>query len=162
MSRPSTQRSLTLTEELERLEQQITLTLQEIDSNFSKAHRIVTSSILPIVEQYGKHSNDVWESSKFWKQFFEASANVSLSGYEEAALDDQDATHTALDETTTTPQSERQTHSDHHSEEEDESYTIESPTQVTGVHSTPKLPPSNGKSRSTQNKSSFGKSALQP
>lgn len=159
MSRPSTQRSLTLTEELERLEQQITLTLQEIDSNFSKAHRIVTSSILPIVEQYGKHSNDVWESSKFWKQFFEASANVSLSGYEEAALDDQDATHTALDETTITPQSERQTHSDHHSEEEDESYTIESPTQVTGVHSTPKLPPSNGKSRSTQNKSSFGKSA---
>ena len=63
MSRPA-QRNLTLTEELERLEQQITLTLQEIDSNFSKAHRIVTTSILPIVEQYAKHSNDVWEGSK--------------------------------------------------------------------------------------------------
>ena len=66
MSRPiiTQQRGLTLPEELEKLEQQITLTLQEIDSNFSKAHRIVTSSILPIVEDYAKHSNDVWEGSK--------------------------------------------------------------------------------------------------
>lgn len=163
MSRPATNRGLTLTEELERLEQQITLTLQEIDSNFSKAHRIVTSSILPIVEQYGKHSNDVWESSKFWKQFFEASANVSLSGYEEGALEDQDATNTELDETATaleTPETERRTHAGHQSEEEeDDSYTVESPTQVTGVHSTPRLPASTGKSRSTQHKSSFSKQA---
>lgn len=162
MSRQPASRGLTLTEELERLEQQITLTLQEIDSNFSKAHRIVTSSILPIVEQYGKHSNDVWESSKFWKQFFEASANVSLSGYEEAALDDQDATTTGLDETTTqleTPQSERHARHEQESDEEEDSYTIESPTQVTGVHSTPKLPPSNGKARSIQHKSSFGNTA---
>ena len=161
MSRQPTSRSLTLTEELERLEQQITLTLQEIDSNFSKAHRIVTSSILPIVEQYGKHSNDVWESSKFWKQFFEASANVSLSGYEEGALDDQDATNTELDTTATaleTPETERRTVAGHQSEEEDEdSYTIESPTQMTGVHSTPKLPPSTGKGRASQHKPSYEK-----
>ncbi|KAF4637278.1 hypothetical protein G7Y89_g801 [Cudoniella acicularis] len=85
MSRPSNSsaRQLTLTEELEKLEQSITLTLQEIDHNFSRAHRIVTSSILPIVEQYADHSKAVWEGSKFWKQFFEASANVSLSGVEE-------------------------------------------------------------------------------
>jgi len=163
MSRAAASRSLTLTEELERLEQQITLTLQEIDSNFSKAHRIVTSSILPIVEQYGKHSSDVWESSKFWKQFFEASANVSLSGYEEGALDEQDATNTELDTTATaleTPETERRTVAGHQSEEEDDdSYTVESPTQMTGVHSTPKLPPSTGKARSSQPKSSFGRQA---
>lgn len=64
MSRSTAPRQLTLTEELEKLEQSITLTLQEIDSNFSKAHRIVTSSILPIVEEYARHSNDVWEGSK--------------------------------------------------------------------------------------------------
>ncbi|CAG7916529.1 unnamed protein product [Penicillium olsonii] len=85
MSRPLSQgqRPLSLTEELEKLEQSITLTMQEIDHNFSQAHRIVTTSILPLVEQYTEHSRDVWEGSKFWKQFFEASANVSLSGYEE-------------------------------------------------------------------------------
>ncbi|KAH7314042.1 DASH complex subunit Ask1-domain-containing protein [Rhexocercosporidium sp. MPI-PUGE-AT-0058] len=94
MSRPSsTARSLSLTEELEKLEQSITLTLQEIDHNFSRAHRIVTSSILPIVEQYAEHSNAVWEGSKFWKQFFEASANVSLSGVEERDAE-EDASYT--------------------------------------------------------------------
>lgn len=36
----------------------------EIDHNFSRAHRIVTSSILPIVESYAAHSRDVWEGSK--------------------------------------------------------------------------------------------------
>ncbi|KAI0520785.1 DASH complex subunit Ask1-domain-containing protein [Xylaria bambusicola] len=108
MSRPgmasssSSGRNLTLTEELERLEQSITLTLQEIDHNFSKAHRIVTTSILPVVEQYGEHSKNVWEASKFWKQFFEASANVSLSGYEELAGEAEETTieEVTVDETT--------------------------------------------------------------
>ncbi|KAK6957390.1 hypothetical protein Daesc_000174 [Daldinia eschscholtzii] len=104
MSRPgpSSARNLTLTEELEKLEQSITLTLQEIDHNFSKAHRIVTTSILPLVEQYGEHSKAVWEASKFWKQFFEASANVSLSGYEELAGDGETTTaeETTLEDTT--------------------------------------------------------------
>ncbi|KAL4915087.1 DASH complex subunit Ask1-domain-containing protein [Aspergillus aurantiobrunneus] len=92
MSRPTSmaQRPLTLTEELEKLEQSITLTLQEIDHNFSRAHRIVTTSVLPVVEQYSEASRDVWDGAKFWKQFFEASANVSLSGYEEKP--DQDTT----------------------------------------------------------------------
>ncbi|KAM0282703.1 hypothetical protein ACHAQH_002900 [Verticillium albo-atrum] len=99
MSRPSAApRNLTLTEELEKLEQSITLTLQEIDHNFSKAHRIVTTSILPVVESYGEHSKNVWEASKFWKQFFEASANVSLSGYEELANDEDETTN--VEETT--------------------------------------------------------------
>ncbi|KAH7052091.1 DASH complex subunit Ask1-domain-containing protein [Macrophomina phaseolina] len=107
MSRPSSmmatnsamaQRNLSLTEELEKLEQSITLTLQEIDHNFSRAHRIVTGSIIPVVDQYAKHSEAVWEGSKFWKQFFEASANVSLSGYEEPTAEDttmqpEDTTH---------------------------------------------------------------------
>lgn len=94
-------RNLSLTEELEKLEQSITLTLQEIDSNFSRAHRIVTSSILPVIEQYGEHSRAVWDASKFWKQFFEASANVSLSGYEELANDDEENTMTATAEEST-------------------------------------------------------------
>ncbi|OAA81464.1 DASH complex, subunit Ask1 [Akanthomyces lecanii RCEF 1005] len=97
MARPSVvARNFSQTEELERLEQSITLTLQEIDHNFSKAHRIVTSSILPVVEQYGENSKAIWEASKFWKQFFEASANVSLSGYEELANDES----TVMEEST--------------------------------------------------------------
>ncbi|KUJ10323.1 uncharacterized protein LY89DRAFT_257850 [Mollisia scopiformis] len=100
-SSSSAARPLSLTEELEKLEQSITLTLQEIDHNFSRAHRIVTTSILPIVEQYAEHSNAVWEGSKFWKQFFEASANVSLSGVEEREEDEEDVSYTQSHENTT-------------------------------------------------------------
>ncbi|TQS34907.1 hypothetical protein Golomagni_04690 [Golovinomyces magnicellulatus] len=90
MSRiPSSANSVSLTEKLDNLEQSITLTLQEIDQNFSRAHAIVTSRILPIVEEYSKQSNAVWDGSKFWKQFFESSANVSLSGVEENEAADE-------------------------------------------------------------------------
>ncbi|KAL4934615.1 DASH complex subunit ASK1 [Aspergillus undulatus] len=96
MSRPSSmvQRPLTLTEELEKLEQSITLTLQEIDHNFSRAHRIVATGILPVVQQYSEASRDVREGAKFWKKFFEESANVALSGYGEEPEQD-----TTVDET---------------------------------------------------------------
>ncbi|KIX05327.1 uncharacterized protein Z518_06199 [Rhinocladiella mackenziei CBS 650.93] len=107
MSRASTAiqpRTLTLTEELEKLEQSITLTLQEIDHNFSRAHRIVTSSILPVVEQYTAHSKDVWEGSRFWKQFFESSANVSLSGYEEQPSQCENTDITVTEDSNTTTQ----------------------------------------------------------
>ncbi|KAL1955560.1 hypothetical protein VTO42DRAFT_8439 [Malbranchea cinnamomea] len=151
MSRPnsSLQRNLTLTEELERLEQSITLTLQEIDHNFNRAHRIVTSSILPIVEQYAEQSRQVWEGSKFWKQFFESSANVSLRGYEdqpegESGLNTtltEDSTvetqTTALDEDEPygTPSTE---HLDFHNRDEDPDL---SSLTLSPSHSTPR--PSN-------------------
>ncbi|KAK3987807.1 hypothetical protein QBC44DRAFT_360446 [Cladorrhinum sp. PSN332] len=111
-------RPLTLTEELEKLEQSITLTLQEIDHNFSKAHRIVTTSILPLVEQYGEHSKNVWEATKFWKQFFEASANVSLSGYEELANPEDSTAMTS-----------------HHEEEGESSAVV---NETTGEYNTPR------------------------
>ncbi|GJN66919.1 DASH complex subunit Ask1 [Purpureocillium lilacinum] len=72
MARPSVAaRNLSLTEELEKLEQSITLTLQG------------TSQL----NTPGECSESA-DQSLFWKQFFEASANVSLSGYEELANDD--------------------------------------------------------------------------
>lgn len=148
MSRPgsSAARNLTLTEELERLEQSITLTLQEIDSNFSRAHRIVTTSILPLVEQYGEHSKAVWEASKFWKQFFEASANVSLSGYEELAADEDTTAHdetTEHGETTAdyTPRPEGgDTHHDASYQAQDDSLLDGGDGDLTG--STPRAPAS--------------------
>lgn len=70
------------------------------------------------MEQYAEHSKDVWEGSKvcfprrllinasdpikFWKKFFEASANVSLSSYEEPPAEDETATE---ENTQTTPSS---------------------------------------------------------
>jgi len=56
-------KQLSLTEELEKLEQSITLTLQEIDHNFNRCHRIVTHSILPIIDRFSEESSKVQEGS---------------------------------------------------------------------------------------------------
>ncbi|RPA85901.1 hypothetical protein BJ508DRAFT_373112 [Ascobolus immersus RN42] len=110
------ERPLTLPEELERLEQQITLTYQEIDRNFDRAHRIVTGQILPIVEKYRKESKNLWDNSEFWKTFFEASAGVKFdltpngqptdeTTMEQTEMEDTeyteapDQTHSMMDET---------------------------------------------------------------
>ncbi|KAF2225066.1 DASH complex subunit Ask1-domain-containing protein [Elsinoe ampelina] len=151
-------RGPSLVEELEQLEQSITLTLQEIDHNFSKAHRIVTSSIIPIVESYAQHSQNVWEGSKFWKQFFEASANVSLSGYEEPAADEETtyASESIQDSSLQTPPT--RTFNDEDEEvtpgqgditDEQESSLLSSPSNTTGVMSTPKIASSASRSRKT-------------
>ncbi|KXG49383.1 DASH complex, subunit Ask1 [Penicillium griseofulvum] len=146
------QRPLSLTEELEKLEQSITLTLQEIDHNFSQAHRIVTTSILPLVEQYTEHSRDVWEGSKFWKQFFEASANVSLSGYEERNTDEetmQDPTATEEELSTDITQStnldetvshETSPYQHHETPRRDQSEDLDLTDLAISSHSTPRAP----------------------
>lgn len=50
--------------ELEKLEQNITLTLQAIDQNFAKCHHVVSTKILPHVERYAEASREVWNGSK--------------------------------------------------------------------------------------------------
>lgn len=57
--------------------------LQNIDANFGRTHRTITQKILPEVERYGEASKGIWEGLKFWQHFFEASANVQLSGYDD-------------------------------------------------------------------------------
>lgn len=66
-------------EQLMQLDQAITLTLQEIDENFSQAHQAVTTRILPAIREYEAASRRTWQGARFWKRFFEASAQVSLS-----------------------------------------------------------------------------------
>lgn len=165
----------------------------EIDHNFSKAHRIVTTSILPLVEQYGEHSKNVWEASKvrnnthqtptschgvankpgtkkliqFWKQFFEASANVSLSGYEELADETTQAEEeTALEESTsdyhtntnntTEEEDDEQTRTPqrqhYHDEDKDETSRIEDSIleDLTITGSTPRPPPASSSTQQQQ------------
>lgn len=96
------------------------------------------------MEQYGEHSKAVWEASKFWKQFFEASANVSLSGYEELATDEDTTAHdetTGHDETTAdyTPRPDvGETHQDTSYQAQDDSLLDGGDGDLTG--STPRAP----------------------
>jgi DASH complex subunit ASK1 len=74
-----------LAEELEKTEQSITLTLQEIDRNFIQANRIISESVLPALEKYTVESRRLWNGVGFWKKFLESAAEVTLSTYEEIA-----------------------------------------------------------------------------
>lgn len=76
---------------------------------------------------------------QYWKQFFESAANVSLSGYEEAALgeaedveDDDDATaaeHTATD-LTTPDQQTKSNPANGYRDDDDDDFTIDSPSTL--------------------------------
>lgn len=144
-------RALNHTEELEKLEQSITLTLQQIDSNFAKAHRIVTSSILPIVERYAKNSESVLEGSKvcgmsisiialtyelqFWKQFFEASGNITFNNYATPAIEESmvdTELGSEIDQSENLTEQEYVDRSRGH-EEEDTDVTITSPQITTKI-----------------------------
>lgn len=70
--------------ELERLEQEVTLTLQDIDKSFAQSHKIINDKLIPIVKKYHTSSKKVWTGVNFWKTLLETSANVELRGYEEA------------------------------------------------------------------------------
>ncbi|ODV97486.1 hypothetical protein PACTADRAFT_82968 [Pachysolen tannophilus NRRL Y-2460] len=66
--------------ELEKLEQEITLTLQDMDRNLSKSNKILNDNVIPIIQEYSKNSKNLWANVSFWKNFFEDSANVQFSG----------------------------------------------------------------------------------
>ncbi|CAG8486001.1 12789_t:CDS:2 [Acaulospora morrowiae] len=72
-----------LTARLEKLDQNITLTLQEIDNNFSTCQHAVTTKILPQISRFAEISEDIWENSKLWWSFLESldlsSSNDSTS-----------------------------------------------------------------------------------
>lgn len=71
--------------ELEKLEQEITLTLQEIDKNLSKANTVISEKMFPILAKYAQLSQKVWSNVNFWKYFLEQAADVELTSYEAPA-----------------------------------------------------------------------------
>ncbi|KAG2735315.1 hypothetical protein G9P44_001529 [Scheffersomyces stipitis] len=70
-------------QELERLEQETTLVLQEIDKNISRANSVINDRLIPVIKDYSSETRKVWNNAGFWKYFFEHSANVELNSYED-------------------------------------------------------------------------------
>jgi DASH complex subunit ASK1 len=84
--------------DLEEIEMEITMTLQQIDRNFAHANKVISETILPHVKKYGDESGRLWQSSKFWKEFMESSAEIQLTAYEEdaAMLEDDNYNYDTL------------------------------------------------------------------
>jgi hypothetical protein len=50
--------------QIERLQQRLTLNLQEIDKNFTDCNQVLTSRIIPEVEKYADSTLRIWNHSK--------------------------------------------------------------------------------------------------
>lgn len=74
------------TVELERLEQETTLVLQEIDYNLSKANAVINDKMFPILKKYAAASSKIWESVGFWKSFMEEAADIELKAQNDHLL----------------------------------------------------------------------------
>ncbi|KAJ1914857.1 DASH complex subunit ask1 [Mycoemilia scoparia] len=71
--------ALTPDEQLEELEQNITLTLQAIDANFDSCQRSLSREVLPSIEKIAKLSGELLETSQPWLHFFMAVASAGES-----------------------------------------------------------------------------------
>ncbi|KAI9484130.1 MAG: DASH complex subunit Ask1-domain-containing protein [Benjaminiella poitrasii] len=56
--------------ELERLQQKLTLNLQEIDKNFADCNQVLTSKTIPEIEKYAEATSQIWNHCKIWLYFF--------------------------------------------------------------------------------------------
>lgn len=72
------EREATSALELERLEQETTLVLQEIDHNLSRANAVINDKMFPILRKYAAATTGVWENAGFWKHFMEEAADVEI------------------------------------------------------------------------------------
>lgn len=69
--------------ELEKLEQEITLVLQQIDTNLSRSNSIINDRLFPILRKYATLTSAAWNNVSFWKYFLEEAAEVEIQDYDE-------------------------------------------------------------------------------
>ncbi|KAJ7155515.1 DASH complex subunit Ask1-domain-containing protein [Mycena crocata] len=72
-----------LLDQIEQMEQLITIKLQNIDENFSKIHNILSNKILPAVKRYAVGTKPVREAANFWVSFYEQAAQIRIPSYDD-------------------------------------------------------------------------------
>ncbi|KAF7330128.1 hypothetical protein MSAN_02462600 [Mycena sanguinolenta] len=70
-------------DQIEQMEQLITIKLQNIDENFSKIHSVLANRILPAVKRYAVATKPVREAANFWVSFYEQAAQIRIPTYDD-------------------------------------------------------------------------------
>ncbi|EJF63269.1 hypothetical protein DICSQDRAFT_102405 [Dichomitus squalens LYAD-421 SS1] len=105
-------------DQIEQIEQLITIKLQNIDANFSKIQHVMANRILPAVKRYAVGTQPVREAAKFWTTFYETAAQIRIPSYEdysagqEQTEDEQTADSSQVETESTPAESSATTHSD--------------------------------------------------
>ncbi|KAG2341929.1 hypothetical protein BDR05DRAFT_935502 [Suillus weaverae] len=92
---PGLDTNASVNDQIDQIEQLITIKLQNIDTNFSKIQNIMATKLLPAVKRYAVSTEPVREAAKFWTSFYEKAAQVHIPTYE-----DYSSSHEQQSETT--------------------------------------------------------------
>ncbi|EGO05365.1 hypothetical protein SERLA73DRAFT_164914 [Serpula lacrymans var. lacrymans S7.3] len=80
---PGLDTSAAVNDQIDQIEQLITIKLQNIDANFSRIQHLMSTKLLPAVKRYAVSTEPVREAAKFWTSFYEEAAQVRIPTYEE-------------------------------------------------------------------------------
>ncbi|KAF5377142.1 hypothetical protein D9757_008796 [Collybiopsis confluens] len=119
---PGLDTSASAQDQIEQIEQLITLKLQNIDENFAKVHNTLSTRILPAVKRYAVGTEPVREAAKFWVSFYEQAAQIRIPTFE----DYDAATESSAVQTTEHASSLSDQEEDNNEEEQGTHYSIAS------------------------------------
>ncbi|PPQ81831.1 hypothetical protein CVT24_005589 [Panaeolus cyanescens] len=95
---PGLDKDASTIDQIEQIEQLITIKLQNIDENFSKIHNALANKLLPAVKRYSLGTEPVREAAKFWTSFYEQAAQIRIPTYEEFSTTNETQTETEAEE----------------------------------------------------------------
>ncbi|KAG2136530.1 uncharacterized protein EDB93DRAFT_1242387 [Suillus bovinus] len=101
---PGLDTNASINDQIDQIEQLITIKLQNIDTNFSKIQNIMATKLLPAVKRYAVSTEPVREAAKFWTSFYEKAAQVHIPTYEDySSLHEQQSEATSQAESSPAP-----------------------------------------------------------
>ncbi|KAF8493615.1 hypothetical protein JB92DRAFT_2835106 [Gautieria morchelliformis] len=75
---PGLDATASINDQIDQIDQLITIRLQNIDANFSRIQHLIATKLLPAFKRYAEGTEPVREAAKFWKSFYEAAAQVRI------------------------------------------------------------------------------------
>ncbi|KAG6889335.1 hypothetical protein C0995_001742 [Termitomyces sp. Mi166 len=104
-----------LLDQIEQMEQLITLKLQNIDANFANIHHLLANKVLPALKRYAVATEPVREAAKFWTSFYEQAAQIKIPTFDDHSTVNEESQQpemisTMQDQTTDTSPPLRESH----------------------------------------------------
>ncbi|KAK0209073.1 hypothetical protein DFS33DRAFT_1254501 [Desarmillaria ectypa] len=99
---PGLDTTASVNDQIDQIEQLITIKLQTIDENFSKIHNVLANKILPAVKRYAVATEPVREAAQFWTSFYEQAAQIRIPTADDySTVNEQTSEHESSSHTDT-------------------------------------------------------------
>ncbi|KAG6879325.1 hypothetical protein C0992_003542 [Termitomyces sp. T32_za158] len=92
---PGLDTSAPVLDQIEQMEQLITLKLQNIDANFAKIHHCLANKVLPALKRYAVATEPVREAAKFWTSFYEQAAQIKIPTFDDHSTVNEESQQTS-------------------------------------------------------------------